>query len=113
MTKYATPAAFRTALTAKLRALSEHSRWTLPQLRRQFAYDRFLERLYTMDDGWIVKGAVALLARDIGVRVSRDIDVYRATASTVAEADLRDAASRRVDDWFRFEVGPRRTTGDD
>jgi Nucleotidyl transferase AbiEii toxin, Type IV TA system len=113
MTKYATPAAFRTALTAKLRALSEHSKWTLPQLRRQFAYDRFLERLYMMDDGWIVKGAVALLARDIGVRGSLDIDVYRAKAADAAEVDLRDAAGRDIDDWFRFEIGPRRAIGDE
>lgn len=66
MSKYATPGAFRIALTDKLRALSERTQWTLPQLRRQFGYDRFLERLYVMDDGWVVKGAVALLARAHG-----------------------------------------------
>jgi hypothetical protein len=84
----------------------------LPQLRRQFAYDRFLERLYMMDGDWIVKGAVALLARDIGVRGSLDIDIYRAKATDAAEADLREAASRDIDDWFRFEIGPRRAVGD-
>src|SRR5882757_1641144 len=113
MTRYTTPAAFRSALADKLRALSEHSKWTLPQLRRQFAYDRFLERLYMMDDGWVVKGAVALLARDIGVRGSLDIDVYRATAADAAEADLREASARDIDDWFRFEIGPRRAVSDD
>jgi len=113
MTKYTTPAAFRSALTDKLRALSEHSKWTLPQLRRQFAYDRFLERLYMMDDGWVVKGAVALLARDIGVRGSLDIDVYRAKAADAAEVDLREAAGHDIDDWFRFEIGPRRAIGDE
>ncbi len=113
MSKYATPGAFRTALTDKLRALSERSQWTLPQLRRQFGYDRLLERLYVMDDGWVVKGAVALLARDIGVRGSLDIDVYRAKAADAAEADLRDAAGRDLGDWFRFEVGPRRSVGDE
>jgi hypothetical protein len=113
MSKYATPGAFRTALTDKLRALSERTQWTLPQLRRQFGYDRFLERLYVMDDGWVVKGAVALLARDIGVRGSLDIDVYRAEAADAAEADLRDAAGRDLRDWFRFEVGPRRPVGDE
>jgi hypothetical protein len=113
MSKYATPGAFRTALTDKLRTLSERTQWTLPQLRRQFAYDRVLERLYTMDDDWVVKGAVALLARDIGVRGSLDIDVYRARAADGAEADLREAASRDIGDWFRFEVGPRRSVGDE
>ncbi len=113
MSKYATPAAFRTALTDKLRVLAGNSKWTLPQLRRQFAYDRFLERLYMMDDEWIVKGAVALLAREIGVRGSRAIDVYRAAASEVAETDLRRAAERDIGDWFRFEVGPRRPVSDE
>lgn len=36
-------------------------RWTLQQLKRQVAYDRLLDRLYLFDDGWIVKGAMALL----------------------------------------------------
>jgi Nucleotidyl transferase AbiEii toxin, Type IV TA system len=112
MSKYATPGAFRTALTDKLRALSERTQWTLPQLRRQLAYDRLLERLYLMDDGWIVKGAVALLAREIGVRGSLDIDVYRAETADRAESDLREAASLDLGDWFRFEVGPRRPVGD-
>lgn len=36
------------------------------------AYDRLLERLYLVDEGWIIKGATALLARDIGVRGTLD-----------------------------------------
>ena len=60
---YASPAAFRRALTDKLKALAKESKWESPQLQRQMAYDRLLERLYMVDDGWIVKGAVALLAR--------------------------------------------------
>lgn len=113
MSRYATPGAFRAALTDKLRTLSQRTQWTLPQLRRQFAYDRLLERLYIMDPGWVVKGAVALLARDIGVRGSLDVDVYRAKAADAAEAELREATSRDLGDWFRFEVGPRRAVGDD
>lgn len=112
MSAYATPVAFRRALTDRLKALSKSSRWELPQLQRQFAYDRLLERLYLMDDGWIVKGAVALLARDLGVRASIDIDVYRAKSADAAEADLREAAARDVGDWFRFEIGPRGTVAD-
>jgi hypothetical protein len=77
---YRTPAAFRRAPTDRLRELAKESRWDLPQLQRQMAYDRLLERLYLVDDGWGVKGAIALLARDIGVRASKDIDVYRAFA---------------------------------
>jgi hypothetical protein len=103
---YGSPAAFRRALTDKLKAAAETSRWSLPQLQRQMAYDRLLERLYIVDEGWIVKGATALLARDLGVRATVDIDVYRAMASEVAERELRDAAVQDIGDWFRFEIGP-------
>jgi hypothetical protein len=75
-------------------------------LQRQFAYDRLLERLYLMDRDWIVKGATALLARDLGVRGTIDIDLYRVQARDTVEADLREAALRDVSDWFRFEIGP-------
>ena len=47
---HATPAAFRRALTGRLKALASGSRWPLAQLQRQIAYDRLLERLYLADD---------------------------------------------------------------
>lgn len=109
---YSTPGAFRRALTDKLRALAEKTKWELTQLQRQMAYDRLLERLYMVDDGWIVKGAVALLARNLGVRASLDIDVYREGERQVVEAELREAASRDIGDWFRFEIGQRRVVTD-
>jgi hypothetical protein len=109
---YASPTAFRRALTDRLKEKAKESRWSLAQLQRQFAYDRLLERLYMIDRDWIVKGATALLARDLGVRGTIDIDVYRAQAREVAEADLRVAASRDLRDWFRFEVGPSRPVAD-
>jgi hypothetical protein len=110
--RYRSPAAFRRALTDRLRAIAETSRWTLPQLQRQMAYDRLLERLYLIDEGWVVKGATALLARDIGVRATIDIDVYRAAARAVAEADLRAAAAKDIGDWFAFEFGAARSVAD-
>ena len=86
---YRSPTAFRTALTAKLKQLARTSRWQLPQLQRQIAYDRLLVRLYLHDDEWIIKGAIALLARELGVRATNDIDVYRRVAREAAEAELR------------------------
>jgi Nucleotidyl transferase AbiEii toxin, Type IV TA system len=102
---YGSPAAFRQALTDKLKAKAESSQWTLTQLQRQMGYDRLLERLYLVDEGWVVKGATALLARDIGVRATIDIDVYRAIARELAEAELREAAAKDLGDWFSFEIG--------
>lgn len=110
---YASPTAFRRALTDRLKALAKESKWDLPQLQRQIAYDRLLERLYLVDQRWVVKGATALLARDIGVRATVDIDVYRDAAQRTAEAELRQAAAMNLDDWFRFELGPARPIADD
>lgn len=76
------------------------------------AYDRLLERLYLVDRGWIVKGAIALLARDLGARATIDIDIFRATSTDLAEAELRQATARDIGDWFRFEVGPSRPVAD-
>jgi hypothetical protein len=109
---YGSPAAFRRALTDKLRARTGSSRWTLPQLQRQMAYDRLLERMYLVNDGWVVKGAIALLARDIGVRATVDIDVYRHAPGDIAEADFRDAAGRDIGDWFSFGIGVPRPVAD-
>ena len=106
---YATPAAFRAALTQRLSNLAETSPWTLQHLQRQVAYDRLLVRLYLTDDEWIVKGAAALLARNVGVRSTIDIDIYRETAREEAEAEFRVAAAVDMGDWFRFEVRPSRT----
>jgi hypothetical protein len=110
--EYSSPAAFRAALTARLKQLATASRWQLPQLQRQIAYDRLLVRLYLHDSGWIVKGAIALLARDLGVRATNDIDVFRRVARETAEAELRQAADRDIGDWFRFEIGPGTSAGD-
>jgi len=102
---YQTPAAFRRALTDRLKGLANKSRWTLPQLQRQIAYDRLLERLYMVNEAWVIKGATALMARNIGVRGTIDVDIYREASGEVAERDLRSAAALDLGDWFRFELG--------
>ncbi len=109
---YAGPAAFRRALTDRLKILAADGRWQLPQLQRQIAYDRLLERLYLRDGQWIVKGATALLARELGVRATNDIDLFRPTPAIDAEAELRQAADLAIGDWFRFEIGPGSPAGD-
>jgi hypothetical protein len=104
---YPSPKAFRQALTDKLRFLARTSKWSLPQLQRQIAYDRLLERLYLVDEGWVVKGATALLARDLGVRASIDVDLYRNATAEIAERELRQAAALDLGDWFDFALGAR------
>ena len=109
---YPGPKAFRRALTDKLQALARDSRWDLPQLQRQIAYDRLLARLYLVDQGWIIKGAAALLARDLGVRATIDIDIYRDADVVDAERELREAAITDLGDWFDFELGPAQAVSD-
>ena len=102
---YATPNAFRAALKDHLRAHARpHGPWPLADLQRQFGYDRLLARLYLHGSGWVVKGATALLAREIAVRHTIDLDIYRASSRTEAEEDLRSAAAADLGDWFRFEL---------
>jgi hypothetical protein len=110
--RYATPAAMRRALTDRLTTTARDSRWTLAHLQRQVAYDRLLERLYRHEEGWVLKGAAALLARRIGVRATIDIDLYRAVARDGSENELRTAGRIDIGDWFTFEVGPGRPAGD-
>lgn len=104
--RYNTPAAARAAVTDKLRHQAANSLWQLSDLQRQYAYDQLVERLYRLDNGWVIKGATALLARKVSVRHTIDIDVYLAGAITDVEQQVRDAATLDIGDWMRFEVGP-------
>ncbi|MGH3869794.1 MAG: nucleotidyl transferase AbiEii/AbiGii toxin family protein [Pseudonocardiaceae bacterium] len=108
---YASPQALNRALTDKLGA---HARdrpgVTLDLLRRQFAYDRLLTRVFAGPDAtrWVLKGATAILARLAGdARHTRDIDLYRQDDDLpAAENSLRAAAATDVADFFRFTLDP-------
>ena len=91
-----------------MRRLAEQSLWTLAELQRQCAYGRFLQRLYARDDGWVLRGAAALLAREVSVMATRDVDLYRRAGLVEAEATLREALARDLGDWFTFEAGRSR-----
>jgi hypothetical protein len=108
---YGSPDAFRRALTDRLRS-SRREPLGPSATAAADGIPPAAGAVYFVDDGWIVKGAAALLAREIGVRASIDIDVYRAKALEIAEAELRAAAARDIGDWFRFEIGPRQPAGD-
>lgn len=103
--RYGSPEAVRTAVTARLRADAAQGPWRLGDLQRQYAYDQLVERLYRVDDGWVIKGATALLARRVSVRHTMDIDVYRAGAIVEVERTAREAARLDIGDWMRFETG--------
>jgi hypothetical protein len=109
--QYATPYAFRAALRDRFGAFSNGDHGLrVEELQRQFAYDRVLARCFAGQDTdrWVLKGAVALLARLAGrARHSKDIDLYYAdqSASVGQAVDAFLAAARRdIGDHFRFEV---------
>ena len=104
--QYKTPTAARAAVTDKLRSQAKESPWLLADLQRQYAYDQLVERLYRLDDRWVVKGATALLARRISVRHTIDIDLYRPGAIADVERQVFEAAALDIGDWMHFEVAP-------
>ncbi len=61
---HATPEAFRQALTARIASTARSDALRIAELRRQFAYSRFLYRVFASGDSiWVLKGATGLLAR--------------------------------------------------
>ena len=110
---YATPFALRQAITDRLRRFAaETPSRSLQACFRQYAYDRFLCRVFTGPDAehWVLKGATALLVRLGGdARHTVDIDLYR-TLGDLEEADraIREAVAREAADYFRFVLGPGR-----
>jgi hypothetical protein len=111
--RYGDPQALRQALSDRLRRLAAGRPGVqLSDLHRQFAYDRLLCRVFSDDpDRWVLKGAVAMLARLEGVsRHSLDVDLLYSRADDLREAEdaLRSAAARDMGDQFRFTIGPGR-----
>ena len=111
--RYADPAALRQAINARLRVLvGDNLQLQLTDLQRQFAYDRFLTRVFLGPDRerWVLKGAAALLARlHSRARHTLDLDLYREQSGLEeAEAALRAAAALDLGDFFRFSLSPGR-----
>jgi hypothetical protein len=73
-------------------------------LRRQFAYDRLLARLFaTGSSERILKGGVSMIARLGTARHTADVDLVVRAASMDAALDaLRVAAAQDLGDFFTF-----------
>lgn len=115
--RYATPAAFRAAVDARLRTAATASGRPVNELRRQFLTQRFLARVYTAScPEWILLGGSALLVRIPGVRHSRGIDFARSL--DVDLADAVTALTALIDlspapDPYRFNISIDHTSTDD
>jgi hypothetical protein len=104
--RYATPAAFRTALERRLLATSQHGRVPLARLRKLVTFDRLLARLLVVaPDRWLLKGGLALDLR-LGERsrTTRDMDLARRDDEDAATADLIAAQALDLGDHFAFAI---------
>jgi len=102
---YSTPAAFRTALEARLRQ-SGRADADFPRHRQLVVFERFLARIVVVfGPTAVLKGGLALELRLERARTTRDIDL-RVTGSTDdILSRLQDAARRDLGDFMTFEVG--------
>ena len=104
--RYATAAAFRTALEQRLLASSRQSAVPLALLRKLVAFERLLARLLMVaPDRWVLKGAVALHFR-LGARfrTTRDMDLGRWDDERMAAEDFAATEQLDLGDHFRFAV---------
>ena len=103
---YATPKDFDRALTDRIASAAKTQPYSVPQLRRQFAYDRLLCRVFLHGpEQWVLKGATGILSRIPGrARHSMDVDLYFSGALEQAIDDLQKAADADVGDFFSFDM---------
>jgi hypothetical protein len=104
--RYASAAAFRRALEARLLALSRDGGVSLVRLRKSVAFDRLLARLFAVaPDRWVLKGGLALDYRlGIRARTTMDIDLAGAGGEVAATADLIAVQEIDLGDHFSFAI---------
>ena len=119
MTAYATPAALRAALEARLLRESREKGVDLQRLRRRAVFERLLVRLDLTHPGvWVVKGGFALEVRmQERARSTRDLDLgirQEETDGETLRVKLIEALGDDPEgDGFTFAVGnPRTITAD-
>ncbi len=96
---YDSARAFDAALKDRFRLTAKQGPYSVAELRRQFAYDRLLARVFTAHpERWILKGGGGLLARIPGqARHSLDIDLFYRGELDAAVSDLDELGA---DDSF-------------
>jgi hypothetical protein len=105
--RYATAAALRQALEARLKTVSLEDAVDLQRLRRQVAFDRFLARLCAVPSrDWVLKGGYAMELRFVAARSTKDLDfTLRSGDGNSALDQLQRAGALDIGDFFTFRVG--------
>jgi hypothetical protein len=104
--RYATARALHDAIKVRAANEAKLGRYDINQIRRHFAYDRFLTRLFLDPDSiWILKGGTGLLARvPQQARHTQDIDLHYRGEIERAQTELDAAADRDLGDFFSFDL---------
>jgi hypothetical protein len=104
--RYATPAAFRAALEARLRAQATGGHASLVRLRKHVVFDRLLARLLVVAPGrWIVKGGLALDYRyGDKARTTVDLDLSMWEGIDRAARDMVAVQRTDLGDMFTFSI---------
>lgn len=108
--KYATGAALRTALEARLKEIAKTEGIELQRLRRQVAFDRFLARLFLRSQTqWVLKGGYAMELRFKIARATKDLDfTVRTLPGALGDAileHLQEVGGQDLKDFFSFRIG--------
>lgn len=105
---YTTAEAFASALADRFSAAHQTSRYSINELRRQFAHDRLLARIFQDNDiaaSWTLKGGAGLLARIPNqARHSMDLDLFYEGEFVDAIESLQNLGHRDLGDFFDFDV---------
>lgn len=109
--QYATAAAFRIALEARLKTTAQIEAIDLQRLRRQVSFDRLLARLFSEQNApWLLKGGYAMELRLRTARATKDIDLSLPTDAASAWKGrvlehLQSSVSKDLKDFFVFAIG--------
>jgi hypothetical protein len=112
---FGTPAAFRQALEARLRAVAAARGAPINDVRLKLVIERLLARLFAKaDPPWLLKGGYAMELRyRPHARTTKDIDLSVPESNEAAikapmewvREELQDAADLDVGDFLRFRIG--------
>jgi predicted nucleotidyltransferase component of viral defense system len=113
--RYETAARFRQALEQRLGDRTKATGVSLVRLRKTVVFERLLARLAVAAPGrWVLKGGLALDFRlKDRSRTTKDMDLVHHDDEEAAVADLIEAASGDLGDFFAFSLEGRVRLGDD
>jgi predicted nucleotidyltransferase component of viral defense system len=104
---YPSPAAFKQALEARLRADATRLGRPINRQRQLVVFDRFLARVMeALGERVVVKGGVVLELRLARARTTKDVDLRVLGDPDALESQLKAACALDLGDHLRFEVRP-------